>query len=100
MDYDSFAIASPRAPLRKFAEKNPTGSQAQLQAKTTNVQGQPITSTLEKPSGSQTQTQAPAQAWPQAPAHAQPQALAQAQPPPAISSSTALAIGRCSLICW
>ena len=59
MDYDSFAIPSPRAPLWTFAEENPTGSQAQPQAKTTNVQGQPVTSTPVKPSGSQTQTQTP-----------------------------------------
>ena len=26
MDYDSFEIASPRAPLQKFAEENPTDS--------------------------------------------------------------------------
>ena len=84
MDYDSFALASPsvtRAPLWKLAEENSSGSQIRPQAQTTNVQAQPITSILEKPSGSQTQPQAPAQALPQAAAQAQPQALAQAQPP-------------------
>ena len=40
MDYDSFALASPsvtRAPLWKFAEENPTDSQAQPQAQARNV---------------------------------------------------------------
>ena len=76
--------------LWKFAEenpsdsqtqKNPSDSQTQPQALTMNIQAQPLTSTLVKPSGSQTQTQAPAQARPQAPAQAQPQPPAQAQPP-------------------
>ena len=72
MDYDSFALASPtvtRAPLWKFADENPRGSQTRIM----NIQAQPITSTLVKPSGSQTQ--------PQAPAQAQPTRLAQAQLP-------------------
>ena len=61
MDYDSFTLASPgvtRSPLWKFVEENPTGSQAQPQAQTTNVQAQPVTSTPLKPSGCQTLTQA------------------------------------------
>ena len=40
MDYDSLALASPSetgAPLWKFAEENPTGSQAQPQAQARNV---------------------------------------------------------------
>ena len=84
MDYDSFALLSPsvtRAPLWKFAEETPAGSQTQPQATTITVQAQPITITPVKPSGTQTQTQAPAQARPQAPAQAQPQAPAQTQLP-------------------
>ena len=53
-----------------FAEENPT-----------NVQAQPFTSTPVKPSDSQIQTQATAQAHPQAPVQAQSHSPAQAQPP-------------------
>ena len=45
MDYESFTLASPSvtmAPLWKFAEENPTGSQARPQAQTMNVQAQPL----------------------------------------------------------
>ena len=84
MDYDSFVLASPTvtsASLWKLADENHSSSQTRPQAQTTNIQAQPITSTPLKPSGSQTQTWAPAQAQPKAPAQAQPQALVQAQPP-------------------
>ena len=84
MDYDSFALASPsvtRAPLWKFNEETPSGSQTLTQSQTITILAQPVTSTPAKPSGSWTRAQAPAQAWPQAPAEAQPQAPAQAQPP-------------------
>ena len=84
MDYDSFALASPsvtRAPLWKFNEETPSGSQTLTQSQTITILAQPVTSTPAKPSGSWTRAQAPAQAWPQAPAEAQPQAPAQTQPP-------------------
>ena len=80
MDYDSFALANRLLPGLLYGTlflflclyalwKNPRGSQTRIM----NVQAQPITSTLVKPSGSQTQ--------PQAPAQAQPTRLAQAQLP-------------------
>ena len=96
MDSDSFAIASPRAPLWKFAEENPTGSQAQPQAKTTIVQGQPATSTPLKPSGSQTTGSSLATG----PSSSSATGSGSSSATPAISSSTALATGRCSPICW
>ena len=68
-----------RAPLLRFAEKAPSGSQTQPQAQTATIQAHPITGTLAKPSGSQ--IQAPSQAQPQAPAQAQTQPPAPAQPP-------------------
>ena len=69
-----------QAPLWKFAEETPSGSQTQPQVQTITIQAQPVTSTLAKPSGSHTRTQAPAtaQAQPQAPAQAQPLQTAQA----------------------
>ena len=64
-----------KAPLWRFAEETPSGSQTQLESQTATIQGQPITITQAKPSGSE--IQAPAQAQPQAPAQTRPTA----QPP-------------------
>ena len=54
-----------KAPLWKFAEQTPSGSQTRLKSATT--QAQPVTSTAVKPAGPRL-SQAPAQAQPQAPA--------------------------------
>ena len=68
-----------KAPLWKFAEETPPGSQTGPKYQTATTQAHPFTSTPAKPSGSQ--IQAPARAQPQAAAQVQTRPPAPAQPP-------------------
>ena len=53
-----------RAPLWRFAEETPSGSQTQPKSQTATTQAQSVTSTPAKPSGSQMQAPAQAQSQP------------------------------------
>ena len=58
-DYDSFPLpVETRAPLWKFTEQTPSGSQTQPKSKTATTQAQPLTSTPVKPAGPQIQAPA------------------------------------------
>ena len=58
-DYDSFPSPTvTKAPLWRFAGQTLSGSQTQPNSQTATAQAQPVTSTLAKPSGSQTQVPA------------------------------------------
>ena len=77
LDYDSFPTPSvTKAPLWRFAEETPPGSQSRPKSQTATTQAHPFTSTPAKPSGSQ--IQAAAQAQTQPPAPPQPPRLASA----------------------